>query len=99
MTDLGVLNYFLGISYVRHPTGLFLSQKKFARELLERAHMVNCNPSWTPIDTYSKLRPDGDPVQDPTLYRRHSGAWSSVIRVTPPDGAWTEYVSEGATSS
>nr|GEX53902.1 ribonuclease H-like domain-containing protein [Tanacetum cinerariifolium] len=28
MTDLGALNYFLGISAVRHPTGLFLSQKK-----------------------------------------------------------------------
>ncbi|GJW75171.1 ribonuclease H-like domain-containing protein [Tanacetum coccineum] len=62
MTDLGALNYFLGISAVRHPTGLFLSQKKYARQLLERAHMVNCNPSWTPIDTDSKLGPDGVPV-------------------------------------
>ncbi|GJW10620.1 ribonuclease H-like domain-containing protein [Tanacetum coccineum] len=69
MTDLGALNYFLGISAVRHPTGLFLSQKKYARQLLERAHMVNCNPSRTPIDTDSKLGPDGVPVQDPTLYR------------------------------
>ncbi|GJZ39481.1 ribonuclease H-like domain-containing protein [Tanacetum coccineum] len=55
MTDLGALNYFLGISAVRHPTGLFLSQKKYARQLLELAHMVNCNPSRTPIDTDSKL--------------------------------------------
>ncbi|GJY86683.1 ribonuclease H-like domain-containing protein [Tanacetum coccineum] len=53
--DIGALNYFLGISAVRHPTGLFLSQKKYARQLLERAHMVNCNPSRTPIDTDSKL--------------------------------------------
>ncbi|GJS96815.1 ribonuclease H-like domain-containing protein [Tanacetum coccineum] len=41
MTDLGALNYFLSISDVRHPTGLFLSQKKYARQLLERAHIVN----------------------------------------------------------
>ncbi|GJY73247.1 ribonuclease H-like domain-containing protein [Tanacetum coccineum] len=73
MTDLGALNYFLGISAVRHPTGLFLSQKKYARQLLERAHMVNCNPSRTPIDTDSKLGPDGVPVQDPTLYRIQQG--------------------------
>ncbi|GKC57672.1 ribonuclease H-like domain-containing protein, partial [Tanacetum coccineum] len=59
--------------------------RKFARQLLERAHMVNCNPSQTPIDTDSKLGPDDVPVQDPTLYRslaggsRHLGAWSSVI--------------------
>ncbi|GJV93964.1 ribonuclease H-like domain-containing protein [Tanacetum coccineum] len=59
MTDLGALNYFLGISVVRHSTGLFLSQRKYALQLLERAHMVNCNPSRTPVDTDSKLGPDG----------------------------------------
>ncbi|GKB60007.1 ribonuclease H-like domain-containing protein, partial [Tanacetum coccineum] len=73
MTDLGALNYFLGISVVCHPTGLFLSQKKYARHLFERAHMVNCNPSQTPIDTDSKLGSDGVPVQDPTLYRSLAG--------------------------
>ncbi|GKA75079.1 heat shock cognate 70 kDa protein-like protein [Tanacetum coccineum] len=30
--------------------------------------MINCNPSRKPIDTNSKLGPDGVPVQDPTLY-------------------------------
>nr|GEV45497.1 hypothetical protein [Tanacetum cinerariifolium] len=40
-------------------TGLFLSQKKYACELLERANMVNCNPSRTPVDTDSKLGPEG----------------------------------------
>nr|GEX15696.1 ribonuclease H-like domain-containing protein [Tanacetum cinerariifolium] len=63
MTDLEALNYFLGISAVCHPTGLFLSQKKYALQLLERVHMANCNPSRTPIDTDSKLGPDGVPVQ------------------------------------
>nr|GEX25113.1 hypothetical protein [Tanacetum cinerariifolium] len=37
--------------------GLFLSQKKYALQLLERAHMVTCNPSRTPVDTESKLGP------------------------------------------
>ncbi|GJT03581.1 ribonuclease H-like domain-containing protein [Tanacetum coccineum] len=66
---LRALNYFLGISVVRHSTCLFLSQKMYALQLLERAHMVNCNPSRTPVDTESKLGPDGVPVQDPTLCR------------------------------
>ncbi|GKB32468.1 ribonuclease H-like domain-containing protein [Tanacetum coccineum] len=61
MTDLGAPNYFLGISVVHHPTGLFLSQRKYALHLLERAHMVNCNPSRTPVDTESKLDPEGVP--------------------------------------
>ncbi|GJX58131.1 ribonuclease H-like domain-containing protein [Tanacetum coccineum] len=55
MIDLGALNYFLGISVVR----VFLSQRKYPLQLLERAHMVNCNPSRTPVDTESKLGPNG----------------------------------------
>ncbi|GJW46570.1 ribonuclease H-like domain-containing protein [Tanacetum coccineum] len=62
MTDLGALNYFLGISADRNSTGLFLSQRKYALQLLERAHMVHCNPSRTPIDTESKLGSEGVPV-------------------------------------
>ncbi|GKB02599.1 ribonuclease H-like domain-containing protein, partial [Tanacetum coccineum] len=69
MTDLGPLNYFLGISVTRDSSRLFLSQKKYALEILDRAHMANCNPSRTPIDTEFKLRSDGDPVSDPNLYR------------------------------
>nr|GEV25680.1 ribonuclease H-like domain-containing protein [Tanacetum cinerariifolium] len=69
MTDLGPLNYFLGISVTRDSSGLFFSQKKYAIEILKKAHMVSCNPSRTPVDTESKLGIDGDPVSDPTLYR------------------------------
>ncbi|GKE40852.1 ribonuclease H-like domain-containing protein, partial [Tanacetum coccineum] len=53
MTDLGPLNYFLSISVTRDSSGLFLSQKKYAIEILDRAHTDNCNPSRTPIDTES----------------------------------------------
>nr|GEU94347.1 ribonuclease H-like domain-containing protein [Tanacetum cinerariifolium] len=38
---------------------LFLSLRKYALQLLERARMINCNPSRTPVDTESKLGPDG----------------------------------------
>ncbi|GJU37558.1 ribonuclease H-like domain-containing protein [Tanacetum coccineum] len=84
MNDFGALNYFLGIFAVRHLTGLFLSQKKYARLLLERAHMVNCNPSRTPIDTDSKLGLDGVPVQDLTLYRSLAGGLQ-YLTFTHPD--------------
>ncbi|GKA33829.1 ribonuclease H-like domain-containing protein, partial [Tanacetum coccineum] len=43
MTDLGPLNYFQGISVTRDFSGLFLSQKKYAIGILERAYMVNCS--------------------------------------------------------
>ncbi|GJZ94536.1 hypothetical protein Tco_0666739 [Tanacetum coccineum] len=74
----------LGISAVGHPTWLFLSQKKYASQLLERAHMVNCNPSRTPIDTDSKLGPDGVSVQDPTLYCSLAGGLQ-YLTFTCPD--------------
>ncbi|GJR27216.1 ribonuclease H-like domain-containing protein [Tanacetum coccineum] len=74
MTDLGSLNYFLGISIARDSSGMFLSQKKYADEILERAGMVNCNLSRTPVDTESKLGTTGDVVFDPTMYRSLAGS-------------------------
>ncbi|GJW06240.1 ribonuclease H-like domain-containing protein [Tanacetum coccineum] len=62
MTDLGALNYFLGISVTRDTTGMFLSQKKYAMELLKRAHMLNYNPTRTTVDIESKLGPEGIPI-------------------------------------
>ncbi|GJX47776.1 ribonuclease H-like domain-containing protein [Tanacetum coccineum] len=73
MTDLGALNYFLGISVTRDSIGMFLSQKKYAFELLKRAHMANCNPTQTLVDTESKLSSDGDPISNPTLNRSLAG--------------------------
>ncbi|GJZ68133.1 ribonuclease H-like domain-containing protein, partial [Tanacetum coccineum] len=76
---LGPLNYFLGISVTRDSSGLFLSQKKYAVEILDKAHMVNCNSSQTPIDTESKLGSDGDMVSDLTLYRSLAGSLQYLI--------------------
>ncbi|GJT13850.1 ribonuclease H-like domain-containing protein, partial [Tanacetum coccineum] len=42
MTDLGALIYFLGISVTRDSKSMFLSQKKYALQLLDMAHMANC---------------------------------------------------------
>nr|GEZ42647.1 ribonuclease H-like domain-containing protein [Tanacetum cinerariifolium] len=79
MTDLEVLNYFLGISAIRHPTRLFLSQQQYVLQLLERAHMVNCNPSRTLVDMESKL------VQPICLYMHdlrepHFAALKRILR-------------------
>ncbi|GJS20508.1 ribonuclease H-like domain-containing protein [Tanacetum coccineum] len=84
MTDLGSLNYFLGISAQRSASGLFLSQSKFAEEILERAHMRNCNPCRTPVDTESKLGSNGEPVSDPALYHSLADALQ-YLTFTCPD--------------
>nr|GEV02752.1 ribonuclease H-like domain-containing protein [Tanacetum cinerariifolium] len=84
MTNLGSLNYFLGIYITRDSFGMFLSKKKYDFEILERAHMVNCNSSQTSVDTESKLGDDGDPVSDPTLYRSLAGSFQ-YLTFTRPD--------------
>ncbi|GKE81245.1 ribonuclease H-like domain-containing protein, partial [Tanacetum coccineum] len=84
MTDLGPLNYFLGVSVTRNTSGIFLSQQKYATEILERAGMHTCNPCRTLVDTDFKLAVAGDPVSDPTLYRRLAGALQ-YLTFTRPD--------------
>lgn len=52
--DMGLLQYFLGIEVKRTPTGFFLSQSKYATDVLERAGMANCKPVSTQADTKPK---------------------------------------------
>nr|GEX76253.1 ribonuclease H-like domain-containing protein [Tanacetum cinerariifolium]GEX76257.1 ribonuclease H-like domain-containing protein [Tanacetum cinerariifolium]GEX76562.1 ribonuclease H-like domain-containing protein [Tanacetum cinerariifolium] len=84
MTYLGPLNYFLGISAMRTTSGIFLSQTKYATEILERAQMLKCNSCRTPVDTEKKLGPEGSSVTDPTLYRSLAGVLQ-YLTFTRPD--------------
>jgi len=61
MKDLGELHHFLGMHVQRRGTGLFLSQRQYMVELLERAGMVECKPCTTPVDINPKLPADGPP--------------------------------------
>ncbi|GKC79811.1 ribonuclease H-like domain-containing protein [Tanacetum coccineum] len=92
MTDLGSLNYFLGISVTRNASGMFLSQQKYATEVLDRAGMLNCKPCRTPVDTDSKLSADGAPISDSTLYRSLAGALQ-YLTFTRPDISYALYSS------
>ncbi|KAL9228101.1 hypothetical protein vseg_003715 [Gypsophila vaccaria] len=88
MTDLGPLNFFLGIAVVRHKHGLFLHQHKYAQEIIARAKMSSCKPSLTPADTKSKLSASGGkPMSDPPLYRSLAGALQ-YLTFTRPDIAY-----------
>ncbi|KAJ9536818.1 hypothetical protein OSB04_un000042 [Centaurea solstitialis] len=87
MTDLGSLNFFLGISASRSSKGLFLSQQQYATQILDRAGMINCKPARTPVETGHKLSADGTPVHDPSLYRSLAGALQ-YLTFTRPDIAF-----------
>jgi hypothetical protein len=88
MTDLGDLHFFLGISVRRSSDGLFLSQRQYAVDLLQRAGMSECHPTATPVDARAKLSAsDGAPVKDPTEYRSLAGALQ-YLTLTRPELAY-----------
>ncbi|GJZ23302.1 ribonuclease H-like domain-containing protein [Tanacetum coccineum] len=61
-----------------------LHKEKYALQFFERAHWLIVYPSGHPVDTDSKLGPDGVPVQDPTLYRSLAGGLQ-YLTFTRPD--------------
>ncbi|XP_071687096.1 uncharacterized mitochondrial protein AtMg00810-like [Rutidosis leptorrhynchoides] len=84
MKDLGELSYFLSISVHRTSQGLFLSQSKYAREIIDRADMSSCKPSHTPVESKSKLSSSvGAPYHDPTFYRSLASALQYLTFTRP----------------
>ena len=62
MKDLGPLKYFLGIEVSRSAKGLFLSQIKYALDLLQETGMSACQPVDTPVEEGLKLCIDSNQV-------------------------------------
>lgn len=75
MKDLGTLDHFLGISVCRTSASMYLSQRQYILDILDRAGMSDCKPCSTPVDTNAKLSAvDGDSVADPTDFWSLAGA-------------------------
>ena len=55
MKNLGGLKYFIGIETARSRQGIFLSQKKYALDLLSEVGLLECKPADTPIIQNHKL--------------------------------------------
>ena len=75
MKDLGILNYFLGLEVTSSSDGYYLSQAKYASDLLSKAGITNNKTSSTPLEYNAKLTPlDGEPISDATCYRQLVGS-------------------------
>ncbi|KAG6401074.1 hypothetical protein SASPL_137919 [Salvia splendens] len=83
--DLGSPKYFLGIEIARNPSGIFISQHKYALDLVTDAGLLGCKPSNIPMDSSKTLQQDeGDLLPDPTAYRRLIGRLVYLC-ITRPD--------------
>ena len=47
--DLGSLHYYLGIEFLRNKTGLAMSQRKYALDLITYVGLLDTKPSATPL--------------------------------------------------
>jgi hypothetical protein len=87
MKDLGVLHHFLDVTVEPRPSGLFLHQRQFTCDILERAGMTDCKSCSTPVDTQGKLSEAEGPMLGPadsTAYRSLAGALQ-YLTFTWPD--------------
>lgn len=71
---LGLATYFLGLEISKTPYGYFVWQPKFAKDLVDMVGLTDDKHKNTPMESnlkYGKL--DGDPILNPTLYRKVVG--------------------------
>ena len=58
MTDLGEMSYFLGMEVKQNEGDMFISQRKYAKEILKKFNMENCKDMNTPMCQKEKLCKD-----------------------------------------
>jgi len=50
MTDLGLMSCFLSIEVIQQDDEIFISQKKYAADVLKKIKMENSKPISTPVE-------------------------------------------------
>ena len=88
LKDLGVLSYFLGIEVLYDTDCIFLSQKKYIRDLLSKVSMLSCKDIDTHMSTGMKLQKEaqgnlGCYVEDVTHYRSIVGGMQYLVLTRP----------------
>ena len=86
MTDLGELNFFLGIKIERKEDGMYLSQTAYLKNLLKRFNMENCKPSKTPMEVKPPAEEDStNCIIGKKPFRELVGCLMYVMLTTRPD--------------
>ncbi|KAH0700925.1 hypothetical protein KY284_015140 [Solanum tuberosum] len=86
--DLGQLAYFLGVRVIRTPKGLYLFQRKYIKDIVERASMSGAKPvSTPPVTTNNLALEDSVHLSDSKDYQFFVGCLQYLV-LTPPDIAF-----------
>ncbi|GKD45674.1 retrovirus-related pol polyprotein from transposon TNT 1-94, partial [Tanacetum coccineum] len=85
MSDMGEMRFFLGVEVIQSEDGIHLNQRKYAREILERFNMEDCNSVRSPMVPGCKLvKDDLSGFVDATMYKQMVGC-IMYLAATRPD--------------
>ena len=85
MNDLRLMKFFLGIEVQQYESGIFISQSKYASEVLKRFNMSNCKTVPTLVIIGLKLSKDDEgSTVDPMLFKMIVGSLM-YLTTTRPD--------------
>ncbi|RDX81286.1 putative mitochondrial protein, partial [Mucuna pruriens] len=77
MTNIGLMSYYLGLEVKQMNNGIFVSQESYAKKVLEKFKIFDCNPVNTLIEGSLKLSKfDSGEKEDSTLFRNIVGSLS-----------------------
>ena len=84
MKDLGHLSYFLGFEITHSTDELYITQAKYASELLSRAGLIDSKTVDTPFELNAHLTlTGGKPLSNLSLYRRLVGSLVYLTATRP----------------
>jgi len=84
MKDFGLLHYFLGLEIWQRSNELFVSQGKYAREILEKFNMHGCKPVDTPLPGgWRKEDATSAEEVDATVYQYLVGSLMYLVNTRP----------------
>ena len=81
---IGELSYFLGLQVNQSSTGIFISQEKYLKEMLNKFHMEDSSPVSTPMVVGCKLSKDDiSPDVDQRSYHSMIGSLLCITTSRP----------------
>ena len=84
MTDLGIMKYFLGMQVKQGRGEIFISQEKYAADILKKFYMKDCKAVSTPMALNEKLNSnDGAKKVDENQYRSLVGSLIYLTHTRP----------------
>ncbi|XP_019095657.1 PREDICTED: uncharacterized protein LOC109130515 [Camelina sativa] len=96
MTDLGLLNYFLGMEVNQDDRGIFLSQEKYANKLIDKFGLKESKSVSTPLTPQEKRKGGEDEDKefgDPSKYRSIVGGLLYLCASRPDVMYASSYIS------